>query len=103
MLATNKSKLGRPVRSYFISGILFLLFVQRTYQNIARISNISLVLFTKCMDGITEWCIKYVVSFKNNLKTASIFQIMCKCCVLKFTCEQLKTLLIFFHFVGVYL
>ena len=39
----HKSKLGQPVRPYSTSGTLFLLFVQQTCQNIARISSISLV------------------------------------------------------------
>ena len=41
--AGHKSKSGRPVKPFSISGTLFLLFVQQTYQNIARISSISLV------------------------------------------------------------
>ena len=41
--AGHKSKLGQPVRPYSTSGTLFLLFVQQTCQNIARISSISLV------------------------------------------------------------
>ena len=81
MLAT-KSKSGQPVRPYSISGTLFILFVQKTHQNIARISSISLV---HCMHG---WAIQQdnrmvhqIWSDKNNLQTASIFQIMHKCCI----------------------
>ena len=41
--AGHKSKSGQPVRMYSTSGTLFLLFVQQTCQNIAKISSISLV------------------------------------------------------------
>ena len=41
--AGQKSKSGWPVRQYSTSGTLFLLFVEQTCQNIARISSISLV------------------------------------------------------------
>ena len=43
--AGHKSKSGQ-VRLYSTSGTLFLLFVQQTCQNVARISSISLVCFT---------------------------------------------------------
>ena len=38
-----QSKSGRPIRPYSTSSILFLLIIQQTCQNIARISSISLV------------------------------------------------------------
>ena len=41
--AGHKSKSGQPVRLYLTSGTLFLLFFHQTFQNIARISSISLV------------------------------------------------------------
>ena len=40
--AGHKFKSGQPVRLYSTSGTLFLLFVQQTCQNIARISSILL-------------------------------------------------------------
>ena len=40
--ADQKSQSGQPVRPYSTSGTLFLLFVQQTCQNIARISSILL-------------------------------------------------------------
>ena len=39
--AGHKSKSGQPIRLYSTSGTLFLLFVQQTCQNNARIRSIS--------------------------------------------------------------
>ena len=61
IFSDHKSKSSQPVRPYSTSDTLFLLFVQQTCQNIARITVFHLL--TECMDGlfhkITEWGIKY--------------------------------------------
>ena len=97
--AGHKSKSGRPVRPYSTSGTLLLLFVKQTCHNIARISSTSLVHW---MHG---WAIPQdnrmvheIWSDKTNFKTASIFQIMHRCCVLirKLVNTALNTLLKFF-------
>ena len=41
--AGHKSKSGGPVRPYFTSGTLFLLFLQQTCQNITRTIEISCI------------------------------------------------------------
>ena len=66
-----------PVRPYSTSSTLFLLFVQQTCQNIARISSMSILAIPQ-----DNRMVRVIWSDKNNLKTASIFQIMHKCCVL---------------------
>ena len=84
--AGHKAKSGQPVRQYSTSGTLFLFFVPQTCQNIARTIEISSISLVHWMHG---WAIQQnnrmvhqIWSDKNNWKTASVFQIMCKCCVL---------------------
>ena len=104
--AGHKSKSGQPVRLYSISGTLLLLFFQQTCQNIAIISSISLVHL------MHEWgipqdnrIVQQIWRDKNNWKTASIFQIMRKCCILisKLLNIRIKNTFKKFRYVGVYL
>ena len=104
-------QIGSASKAIFHFWYIIFLFVQQICQNIARrikISSTAFHLFTECMDGlfhkITEWCIKYG-AIKTTDKTVLVFQLMHKCfALLSYLMNiAIKELLIFFHFVGVFL
>ena len=72
----SPNQFGHP-RPNSTSCTLFILFVQQTCQNTARMIAIpSISLFIECMDGlfhkISEWCIKYgAITTTENFSSLS--------------------------------